>query len=128
MSMRLTVNLASPCLFSFLVTAVYLLTCRLYINWAHSIMAVLIIITVQQNWCLPFEHDCLHLLALALFFSLCPGEYSECPILFDRPYLGVSSMYFVILLPGIDVVFWPHGSPFGFQWSSAIRQHYVCVA
>ena len=68
MSMRLTVNLASPCLFSFLVTAVYLLTCRLYINWAHSIMAAVIIITVQQNWCLPFEHDCLYLLALALFF------------------------------------------------------------
>ena len=49
MSMRLTVNLVSPCLFSFMVTAVYLLTCRLYINWAHSIMAALIIITVQQN-------------------------------------------------------------------------------
>ena len=65
---------------------------------------------------------------IGFIFSLYPGEYSECPILFDRPYLGVSSMYFVILLPGIDVVFWPHGSPFGFKWSSAIRQHYVCVA
>lgn len=86
MSMRLTVNLASPCLFSFMVTAVYLLTCRLYINWAHSIMAALIIITVQQNWCLPFEHDCLYLLALALFFLcalvniLSVQSYSTAPL------------------------------------------------
>ena len=44
-----------------------LLTCRLYINWAHSIMAALIIMTVLQNWCLPSEHNCLYLLASALF-------------------------------------------------------------
>ena len=60
---------------------------------------------------------------------MCPGEYYECAILFDRPYLGVSSMHFDILLPGIYVTqFLLHGSPFGFQQSSAIRQHYVCVA
>ena len=29
-----------------------LLTCRLYINWAHSVMAVLIVITILQSWCL----------------------------------------------------------------------------
>ena len=81
-----------------------LLTCRLYINWAHSIMAALIIITVLQNWCLAFEHLFVSA-GVGLIFSLCPGEYSECAIIFDRPYLGVSPMYFDILLPGSYVVF-----------------------
>ena len=44
------------------------------------------------------------------------------------PLFGCVLNVLCILLPGIDVVFWPHGSPFGFQWGSAIRQHYVCVA
>ena len=38
-------------------------------------------------------------------------------------------MHFDILLPGIYVTqFSLHGSPFGFQQSSVIRLHYVCVA
>ena len=38
-------------------------------------------------------------------------------------------MYFDILLPGIYVTqFLLHGSPSGFQQSSAIRHYYVCVA
>ena len=53
---------------------------------------------------------------VGLIHTLCPGEYYECAILFDRPYLGVSSMHFDILLPGIYVTqFLLHGSPFGFQ-------------
>ena len=77
-----------------LVTTVYVTDLPPLFNWVHSILATLIVLTVLQNCCLPFVHNCLYLLALALFI-LC--------VLFDRPYLGVSSMHFNILLPVIYV-------------------------
>ena len=83
-----------------------LLTCRLYINWAHSIMAALIIMTVLQNWCLPSEHNCLYLLASALFLLcalvniLSVQSYSTA-LIWVCPHF----FYFDILLPGTYVVF-----------------------
>ena len=50
-----------------LVTAVYVKDLPPLFNWAHSILAALIVLTVLQNCCLPFVHNRLYLLALALF-------------------------------------------------------------
>ena len=79
-------------------------------------MAALIVLTVLRNCCLPFVHDCFLFAGVGLIHTLCPGEYYECAILFDRPYLGLCSMHFDILLPGIYVTqLLLHGSPFGFS-------------
>ena len=50
-----------------LVTAVYVTDLPPLFNWVHSILAALIVLTVLQNCCLPFVHNCLYFLALALF-------------------------------------------------------------
>ena len=49
-----------------LVTAVYVTDLPPLFNWAHSILAALIVLTVLQNCCLPSVHNRLYLLALAL--------------------------------------------------------------
>ena len=111
------------------MTAVYVTDLPPLFNWVHSILAALIVLTVLQNCCLPFVHKLFVFSGVGLIHTLCPGEYYECAILFDRPYLGVSSMHFDIRLPGIYVTqFLLRGSPFGFQQSSVIPHHYVCVA
>ena len=68
-----------------------LLTCCLKINWAHSIIAALITITVLQNWCLPFQYNCLYLLFLfcALVNILSVQSYSTALI-----WVCQSSKYF----------------------------------
>ena len=49
-----------------LVTAVYVTDLPPLFNWAHSILAALIVLTVLQNCCLPSVHNGLYLVALAL--------------------------------------------------------------
>ena len=50
-----------------LVTAVYVTDLPPLFNWAHSILAAVIVPTVLQSCCLPLVRNCLYLLALALF-------------------------------------------------------------
>ena len=49
-----------------LVTAVYVTDLPPLVNWVHSILTALTVLTVLQNCCLPFVHNRLYLLALAL--------------------------------------------------------------
>ena len=49
------------------MTAVYVTELPPLFNWAHSILAALIVLTDLQKCCLPFVHNCLYFLALALF-------------------------------------------------------------
>ena len=43
-----------------LVTAVYVTDLPPLFNWAHSILAAFIVLTVLQNCCLPFVHNCFY--------------------------------------------------------------------
>ena len=49
-----------------LLTAVYVTDLPPLFNWAHSILAALIVLSVLQNCCLPSVHNSLYLLVLAL--------------------------------------------------------------
>ena len=90
------------------MTVVYVTDLPPLFNWAHSTLAALIILTVLQNCCLPFVHNCLYLLALALFI-LCVlvnimsvqsystaliWEYPQCTLIFFyQAFMSLNSCY-----------------------------------
>ena len=85
-----------------LVKAVYVTDLPPLFNWAHSVLAALIVLTVLQNCSLPFVHNCLYLLVLALFI-LCVLVNITSVQSYPTAIICVSSMHFDILLSGIYV-------------------------
>ena len=109
-----------------LVTAVYVTDLPPLFSWAHCILVAVIVLTVLQNCCLPFVHNCLYLLTLALFILLSRWILWVCnPI--RPPLFGcvLNALWYSFTTHLCQFLL--HDTPFGFQRSSAIRRHYVCV-